>query len=84
MGDEAYDEMVQRFLRDLVDEVVQYWYRRSDIRAIVLVRGAIPTAFAKLGEIALEAVGTDAVRIDRGIEPAEVMACGAASFARKL
>jgi hypothetical protein len=85
MGSTAYDEMVKRFLSDLVDGVVHrtHGYERSDIRAIVLAGGGTPSAFAWLGDISPDAGGTDVVRIARGIEPVDVMAYSAAAFARK-
>jgi hypothetical protein len=84
-GDKAYSQIVEQFLNDLIDQVVKkkFGHERSDIRAIVLAGGASPSAFAKLGGMALKTVGTDTVRIATGIEPANVMAHGAAAFARK-
>jgi hypothetical protein len=84
-GDKADSQVVEQFLNELIDEVVKkkFGHERSDIWAIVLAGGASPSAFAKLGDIALKAVGTDMARIATGIEPADVMAHGAAAFARK-
>jgi hypothetical protein len=84
-GDKADSQVVEQFPNELIDEVVKkrFGHERSDIRAIVLAGGASPSAFAKLGDIALEAAGTDTVLIATGIEPADVMAHGAAAFARK-
>lgn len=55
---------------------------REDIRAIVIMGEASKTGTEQLGKIALDAVGTEAVKLMTDFEPSEVVAHGAAVFAR--
>lgn len=76
---------MQRFLGDFIDKALNGYYRheRDNIRAIVLAGEASPSAFDQLGAIARTAVGTDVVKVATGINPPDVLAYGAAAYARK-
>jgi hypothetical protein len=72
---------VKEFLTDFLENLLQ-GHERNDIRAIVLAGDASSSAFAELGELALDAVGTQEVKLATGIAPADVIAYGAAHFIR--
>jgi hypothetical protein len=78
---------LRTFLEDFVEQALQNQaYRevhvREDIRAIVIFGEASASSIAELGELALRAVGTDVVKLMTHIAPEEVVAHGAAVWAR--
>jgi hypothetical protein len=84
IGEYAYAHRVQTFLNYSVprDPYSLSRCEEKNIRAIVLTGEASHAAFAKMGVMALAAVGTDEVVIATGIDPADVVAHGAAVYAR--
>ncbi|KAF2029127.1 hypothetical protein EK21DRAFT_68303 [Setomelanomma holmii] len=56
--------------------------KREDIRAIIIAGEVSKAAVAKLGNAVLKAVGTEEVRLLAEIDPSEVVAHGAAFWAR--
>jgi hypothetical protein len=78
---------LRTFLEDFVEQALQNQaYRevhvREDIRAIVIFGEASASSIAELGELALRAVGTDVVKLMTHVAPEEVVAHGAAVWAR--
>jgi NAD(P)H-hydrate repair Nnr-like enzyme with NAD(P)H-hydrate dehydratase domain len=65
-----------------LDEQVLTKHKRDDIRAIIISGEASATGVANLGAIAVEEVGTDQVKLMTDIDPLEVVAHGAAVWAR--
>lgn len=83
-GKDEHNHQVRNFLNGFIDKYFSFnGVERDDVRAIVLTGEASADAFSELGQIALDAVGTDVVAIAPGIDPADVLAYGAAAFARK-
>jgi hypothetical protein len=56
--------------------------QRQEVRAIVITGEASKAAIAKLGDFALKMVGTEAVRLITDIDASELVAYGAAVWAR--
>jgi hypothetical protein len=56
--------------------------KREQVRAIIVIGEASDAAIAELGEIALKMVGTEAVRLIKDIDAKELVAYGAAIWAR--
>lgn len=50
VGDNAYAQVVQKFLSELINEVVnrKFGHQRNDIRAIVLAGGATLSGFRQV------------------------------------
>lgn len=83
MGNEAYQHRVESFLTDFVDGVLQE-YSGDDVRAIV-VSGETSTQWATaVAEIVQKAVGSESPKIMTEIVPSEVVAYGAAVWARMV
>jgi hypothetical protein len=56
----------------LSDQKYENHREREDIRAIVIFGEAPASSIAELGTLALEAVGTDVVKLMTEIEPSEL------------
>ncbi|KAH7407043.1 hypothetical protein DE146DRAFT_607170 [Phaeosphaeria sp. MPI-PUGE-AT-0046c] len=82
VGSEAYQERLDKFLREFVEVEVLSRYKREDIRAIIISGEASATCAEELGKAALNAVGTEEVKLMKNFEPSKVVAHGAAVFAR--
>ncbi|KAF1358551.1 hypothetical protein EJ07DRAFT_123746 [Lizonia empirigonia] len=85
IGTQQYKQRVTTFLSDFVQEALHTHYldaQRENIRTIILSGEASPPRATELGEMACKAVGTETARVMTDIDPAEVVAHGAAVWAR--
>jgi hypothetical protein len=83
MGEQAYQQQVKSFVHEFIEMSVPQ-QQREDIRAIIIAGDATPAAITELGNIALDAVGTSVVKLMTQIDPSEVIAYGAAAWARMM
>jgi hypothetical protein len=82
IGIPMYQERTKKFIHDFVNLEVLAENRREDIRAIVITGEASATSVKELGQAALKAVGTEDVKLMADFKASEVVAYGAAVFAR--
>ncbi|KAF1848103.1 uncharacterized protein K460DRAFT_308018 [Cucurbitaria berberidis CBS 394.84] len=82
IGADAYHERVSNFVDDFVNNQALQGYNRDDIRAIVIAGEASTDAVTELGRIAHKAVETETVKVLSDIETSEVVAHGAAVWAK--
>jgi hypothetical protein len=82
ISEAAYLERINKFVRDLLVEQVLPEHKLEDLRAIIIVGEVLVAAVKELGDAALEAVGTEKVKLLTDFEPSEVVAHGAAVFSR--
>ena len=79
----AYKERLAEFLDDFINNETLKKYERESIRAIVVAGEASPSGVKDIGEIAQQTIGTDVVAVLTEIDPVDVIAHGAAVFARR-
>jgi hypothetical protein len=82
LGQHAYQTRTQQFLHGFIANHVLPHHKRENIRAIVIMGDATPTASTQLGTAALDAVGNEEAKLMTDIAPSEVAAYGAAVLAR--
>jgi hypothetical protein len=83
MGFEAYDQRFRTTLEEVLGEMDARFYNRQDVRAIVVAGEASVSGSFNLAKLARGVVGTDTARIMTGIPNSEVVARGAAAWARR-
>lgn len=84
MGKDVYHGHISNFVRGFINDRVLTHHKRENIRAIVIAGEASTTAIELLGGAAREAVGHEQVELITDIEPSEVVAHGAAVWARTI
>jgi hypothetical protein len=77
IGAGAYEEKIRALLLHFLNKHVLSKHKREDIRAIIISGEASTTAENKLGDTALELVGTGEVKLMKEIDSSEVVAYGA-------
>lgn len=82
MGEEAYHRRISDFIHDFINDQVLPHHKHDNIRAIVIFGEASMAAVGLLRGIAREAVGHEDVELIMDIESSEVVAHGAATWAR--
>ncbi|KAH7384460.1 hypothetical protein BKA66DRAFT_462239 [Pyrenochaeta sp. MPI-SDFR-AT-0127] len=82
IGKQAYQERINEFVQEFIANQVLPQHKRENIRAIVITGEASTEAITELGIAALNAVGTGVVKLLTEIKPSEVVAHGAAVWAR--
>jgi hypothetical protein len=82
IGAQAYEERIRAFLHEFWNQQVLPNHKSENIRAIVISGEASTMANSKLGDIALQLVGTEEVKLMKEIDPLEVVAHGAAVWAQ--
>lgn len=79
---QAYKERLSLFLDEFISDKALQGYERDSIRAIVISGEASSVGITELGVLARRAVGTQVVKVMMEIDPADVVAHGAAVWAR--
>ncbi|KAH7388822.1 hypothetical protein BKA66DRAFT_558755 [Pyrenochaeta sp. MPI-SDFR-AT-0127] len=82
IDEEAYKKRVNTFLHNFINDQVMRTHQRDSLRAIIISGEATTPAITSLGVMAKQAVGTETVKIMTDIDPPEVVAHGAAVWAR--
>lgn len=83
MDFEAYDQRFRSTLEEVLSEMDARFYKRQDVRAIIVAGEASVLGSFNLAKLARGVVGTDTARIMTEIPNSEVVARGAAAWARR-
>lgn len=82
MGAKAYEEKLGTFIKGFLESEVFPEHKQEDIRAIIISGEASAAGNARLGALAIQAVGTDEVQLMTEIESSKAVAHGAAVWAQ--
>jgi hypothetical protein len=82
MGAQAHEDRVSRFLGEFVRIEKLPYYTRDSIRAVVISGEASAESIAALERVARKAVGTEPLEYGAEIGSSEIVAYGAAEYAR--
>jgi len=83
MGFEVYDQRFRSTLEEVLGEIDSRFYKRQDVRAIIVAGEASVSGSFNLAKLAQGIVGTDTASIMTEIPNNEVVARGAAAWARR-
>ncbi|KAH7384421.1 hypothetical protein DE146DRAFT_739987 [Phaeosphaeria sp. MPI-PUGE-AT-0046c] len=83
LGPEAYDQIFRTVLNKVLGGMDARFYKREDVRAIIVAGEASVSASLNLAKLAQSVVGTDTAKIMTDIPFSEVAARGAAAWARE-
>jgi molecular chaperone DnaK (HSP70) len=82
-GEEIYRNRLHDFLDSFVEHSLQK-HDRDSVRAIIVSGEASASRSIELGEMAKNAVGSQSAKVLTDIDPSEVVAYGAAVWARRV